>query len=132
LSALIPLGKRPGEEHPMSEWNEPEAEATRRAFRRAAAQLLDNVERPTCPDCGNHIRFYRHVFQRDKLIGTIWVWCGSCHIWIHERLKFAAQFPDPLEHLSLLEFAELESNNWLSTLDKLWTEKKIPLTVAPR
>lgn len=108
----------------------------------AAGQILDGNFHVNCPNCSkNTLRFYYHVFDREKRTGTLWAWCSSCRIVTHlPRVSPKCyQFPDPFEKLSLDEFGEVEGDSskpFVQRLDNLWVEGAIgvpqPLKEAPR
>jgi len=100
-------------------------------FMSAASRLIKVDENIECPKCKQStIRFYFHVFNKNKGTGTIWIWCPNCRTTLHlPRVKPEGLiFPDPFSNLSIEEFAEIEQDtriSFMDRLDKLWNIGKI-------
>lgn len=77
-----------------------------------------------CPKCQAPLRTYFHVFQVNEDKGTLWLWCGNCHLHAHlPRVQLQCALPDPFGDLSKAEFAQLESatdQTFLDRLETLW------------
>jgi hypothetical protein len=99
-------------------------------FMTAAARALRGQLAP-CPKCSAELRAYFHVFNVKEKKGTIWLWCGACHLHTHlPRTRPQVAFQDPFAELSLDEFAALELDSGQPLLDRLealWTTGQLKI-----
>jgi hypothetical protein len=100
-------------------------------FMGAASRSLQGERGIVCPKCAQTtLRAYFHAFDREKDVGTIWVWCPKCRTTAHlpRVIPKVALGPDPFSELSREEFARLETKSGehlLDRLDRLWTQGQL-------
>ncbi|NJO18089.1 MAG: hypothetical protein HC877_20870 [Thioploca sp.] len=99
-------------------------------FMLAAKQVFQGKPVP-CPKCNEAtLRYYFHIFDRQRGRGTIWAWCPNCFTQCHlPRVSPQNVFQvDPFDHLTLDQFAELEldpKEPLVNRLNRLWEEGRL-------